>query len=586
MACLQAKTGVAATLSLASPAEEGESSKPPRPRSMPENKGPASQSTSVSKRERAAALRSKAPPKPKQRPRPKLIRHHSSGPISGESEMLGKTLAGRYQVEGVLGRGTMGVVYRCRHLVLDRSVAIKILKPDLAQEEEVLQRFMIEAKAASSIGSKHIVNVLDFGRLADGSSYLVMEQLNGQTLGDLLAASPLLPGEIVLSIALQIAEGLEAAHAVGVVHRDLKPDNVFLTETKPDEYFVTIVDFGIAKVQASQNKLTQQGTLVGTPHYMSPEQATASPADHRSDIYSLGVILFEMATGDVPFDGETPVSVLTQHVHEKPPDLKAILPEGRVLPAGVAPLIQKCLAKNPDRRYQSMADLRADLTAVMRGSEPEITIEPEPELEPPPTSQPGRGRPLFFVAIVLAVLLGAGWGTREYLTRASAPPTIVTVRAPEPKVQPPVAPPQHEPEGTKVVLMAFPADSHVYKGDEDLGIIPVNVYVKDGEKLELLVKRPGYWPRRLVVDGKRDRIVVGLKKYDSPANAADNADTEKGTRELGPATLDKDFPLEAPIEADTAIPTTSPEKAASSQAAAESAEATPAAPTPKARSTP
>ena len=113
--------------------------------------------------------------------------------------------AGRYQVEGVLGRGTMGVVYRCRHLVLDRSVAIKILKPDLAQEEEVLQRFMIEAKAASSIGNKHIVNVLDFGRLADGSSYLVMEQLNGQTLGDLLAASPLLPAEIVLSIALQIA---------------------------------------------------------------------------------------------------------------------------------------------------------------------------------------------------------------------------------------------------------------------------------------------------------------------------------------------------------------------------------------------
>src|SRR5690606_28953939 len=119
--------------------------------------------------------------------------HHATGPDSGENEMLGRTLAGRYQVEGVLGRGTMGVVYRCRHLVLDRSVAIKILKPDLAQEEEVLQRFMIEAKAASSIGSKHIVNVLDFGRLADGSSYLVMEQLNGQTLGDLLAASPLLP---------------------------------------------------------------------------------------------------------------------------------------------------------------------------------------------------------------------------------------------------------------------------------------------------------------------------------------------------------------------------------------------------------
>lgn len=509
-------------------------------------------------------MRAKAPPKPKERPRPKLLRHHATGPDSGENEMLGRTLAGRYQVEGVLGRGTMGVVYRCRHLVLDRSVAIKILKPDLAQEEEVLQRFMIEAKAASSIGSKHIVNVLDFGRLADGSSYLVMEQLNGQTLGDLLAASPLLPPTIVLSIALQIAEGLEAAHAVGVVHRDLKPDNVFLTETKPDEYFVTILDFGIAKVQASQNKLTQQGTLVGTPHYMSPEQATAGPADHRSDIYSLGVILFEMATGDVPFDGETPVAVLTQHVHEKPPDLKSVLPPGRVLPAGVAPLIQKCLAKNPDRRYQSMGDLRADLATVIRGSEPEITIEPEPELDAPPSSRPqGGGRTLLYVALVLAVLLGAGWGTREYLARSAAPPTIVTVRAPELPAPPAAAPTPQEPEGVKVVLMAFPADAHVFHGEKDLGIIPVNVHVQEGEKLELLVKRPGYWPRRLVVDGKRDRIVVGLKKYDAPPPK----DADGKAPGPGPATLDKDFPVEAAAEAGTTPATGSVEKSAPSTTA-------------------
>jgi len=552
---------------------------------MSENKGPASEPSSVSERRRAGALSSKAPAKPKQRPRPQLLRHHATGPDSGENEMLGRTLAGRYQVEGVLGRGTMGVVYSCRHLVLDRSVAIKILKPDLAQEEEVLQRFMIEAKAASSIGSKHIVSVLDFGRLADGSSYLVMEQLRGQTLGDLLAASPLLPSEIVLSIALQIAEGLEAAHAVGVVHRDLKPDNVFLTETKPDEYFVTILDFGIAKVQASQNKLTQQGTLVGTPHYMSPEQATAGSADHRSDIYSLGVILFEMATGDVPFDGETPVSVLTQHVHEKPPDLKSVLPQGRVLPPGVAELIRKCLAKHPDRRSQSMGDLRADLNTVISGSAPEIIIEAEPETLPPPSAHTGGGlRTLFFVALILAVLLGAAWGTREYLAGASGPPTIVTVRAPEPRAVPVSAPPQAEPEGTKVVLMAFPADAHVFQGDKDLGIIPVNVYVKEGEKLELLVKRPGYWPRRLVVDGKPDRIVVGLKKYPFRSQSPDTDGPDAGVvAEPEPATVDKDSPLEAPLETDTELPPGVADKPVPNKVSAEAErpEAAPATPAQK-----
>lgn len=525
---------------------------------MSEPKGPASEAPSESDRGQAVALRSKAPPKPKERPQPKLHRHRLNGPDSSENEMLGRTLAGRYQVEGVLGRGTMGVVYSCRHLVLERSVAIKVLKPDMAQEEEVLQRFMIEAKAASSIGSKHIVDILDFGRLADGSSYLVMEQLRGQTLGDLLSASPLLPAPIVLSIARQIAEGLEAAHAAGVVHRDLKPDNIFLTETKPDEYFVTILDFGIAKVQASQNKLTQQGTLVGTPHYMSPEQATACSADHRSDIYSLGVMLFELATGDVPFDGESPVSVLTQHVHDKPPDVAAALPTGRELPKGLFGVIKKCLAKRPDRRYQTMKELRADLESLISGSEPEIVLETDLDsasVAPPPSVQPSRLRPLFYVALLLAVLFGAAWGTRQYLA-ASATPTIVTVQAPRPPAPPALAPQKQEPEGTKVVLIAFPHDSHVFDGDKDLGIIPVDVYVKEGEKRELLIKRVGYWPRRLVVDGKRDRIVIGLKKYPSHPNAKEDAEHA----DAGVA-VDDDSKAEAPRKTKEVVSAPSPDAA-------------------------
>jgi serine/threonine-protein kinase len=434
--------------------------------------------------------------------------------------LVGRTLAGRYLVEGVLGRGTMGVVYSCRHLILERSVAIKILKPDMAQDEEVLQRFMTEAKAASSIGSEHIVDVLDFGRLADGSSYLVMEQLSGQTLGELLSASPLLPANIVLSIASQVAAGLAAAHAAGVVHRDLKPDNIFLTETAPDEYFVKILDFGIAKVQASQNKLTQQGTLVGTPHYMSPEQATAGPADQRADIYSLGVILFELATGDVPFDGETPVAVLTQHVHDKPPGLETRLPEGRFLPQGLGGVIRKCLAKNVERRYQNVEELLEDLFAIISGSDPDISIELEQDGDRATTSfthPAGRSaRSLFYVALVVAVLLGVAWGTREYLRDSNQPPTIVTVAAPAPLLPPSVPTTDEKPQGIKVDLILFPLDAHVFHGDKDLGQMPVSVHVKEGEKLRLLVKRNGYWPRRLVIDGKRSRVVVGLRKYSQP----------------------------------------------------------------------
>ena len=501
---------------------------------MSEHKGPASEPASDSQRGQSGTLRSKAPPKPRQRPRPKLHRHRSLATDVNDDDMLGRTLAGRYLVEGVLGRGTMGVVYSCRHLVLERSVAIKILKPDMAQDEEVLQRFMTEAKAASSIGSQHIVDVLDFGRLADGSSYLVMEQLSGQTLGELLAASPLLPTDIVLSLALQIAEGLRAAHAAGVVHRDLKPDNVFLTETRPDEYFVTILDFGIAKVQASQNKLTQQGTLVGTPHYMSPEQASATAADQRADIYSLGVIMFELATGDVPFDGETPVAVLTQHVHDKPPTIASRLPEGRSLPAGLESVIRKCLAKRPEHRYQSMSELSEDLKALISGSAPEVVIETEAET--PPESAPvsvrvSRGlRPLFYVALVGAALLGAAWGTREYLAKSASMPTIVTVAAPPPPAVLKTEPKSQEPEGTKVDLILFPLDSHVFHGDKDLGQMPVSVYVKDGEELQLLVKRDGYWPRRLVVDGKKQRIVVGLYKYNynRPASEQQAPEQEEG----------------------------------------------------------
>ncbi|HEV8551430.1 MAG TPA: serine/threonine-protein kinase, partial [Polyangiaceae bacterium] len=199
---------------------------------------------------------------------------------------LSRVIAERYFVERLLGVGSMGLVYRCRHTVLDKTVALKIIRQDLAQDAETVGRFVTEARAASAIGSKHIVEVLDFGNLPDGTSYIVMEYLDGVTLGEALDAPGGLSVGDALDISIQITQALGAAHAIGVVHRDLKPDNVFLLQTEQG-WFAKILDFGIAKVMQGGQKLTVAGSVIGTPHYMSPEQATGARTDERTDIYSL-----------------------------------------------------------------------------------------------------------------------------------------------------------------------------------------------------------------------------------------------------------------------------------------------------------
>jgi eukaryotic-like serine/threonine-protein kinase len=205
----------------------------------------------------------------------------SSPPISppaasqpASDPYLGRVIAERYRVERLLGVGSMGLVYRCRHTVLDKTVALKIIRQDLAQDEETVGRFVTEARSASAIGSSHIVEVLDFGTLPDGASYIVMEYLEGLTLGEALDSPNGLSLGDAIDIGIQMTEALGAAHAVGVVHRDLKPDNVFLLQTETG-WFVKVLDFGIAKIMQGGQKLTAVGSVIGTPHYMSPEQATA-----------------------------------------------------------------------------------------------------------------------------------------------------------------------------------------------------------------------------------------------------------------------------------------------------------------------
>jgi len=190
----------------------------------------------------------------------------------------------RYVVGGLIGEGGMGRVYQCRHRVLGKKLAIKVIRSDLAKAPEAFERFLIEAKAASAAGSEHIIDIVDFGAFTDGAAYLVMEYLEGMPLSQRIAERGPMPLAQIVDIASQIAEGLAAAHAAGIVHRDLKPDNVFLVQRRGRD-FVKVLDFGVAKITHAAARLTQAGMVVGTPHYMSPEQAAGHSVDARGDIY-------------------------------------------------------------------------------------------------------------------------------------------------------------------------------------------------------------------------------------------------------------------------------------------------------------
>jgi serine/threonine-protein kinase len=271
----------------------------------------------------------------------------------------GDVVADRYRIDAVLGEGGMGMVYRAEHLHLHKRYALKVLLPQWTTVPEVLARFEREAIAASSIQSPHVAAATDCGRMSNGSFFLVMEYVDGRTLRTVLEAGSLAPPR-ALHIARGVVTALQAAHAVGVVHRDMKPENVMLVDRDGDPDHVKVLDFGIARVDgpSAAKVLTQVGAVMGTPDYMSPEQAFGQPVDARSDLYSVGVILFEMLTGTRPFSGG-PVTVLRQHVLAEVPALPS------ALLATVDPrldeILRRLLAKKPEDRVASAGELLAAL---------------------------------------------------------------------------------------------------------------------------------------------------------------------------------------------------------------------------------
>ena len=280
--------------------------------------------------------------------------------LVGDS-MRGSLFADRYEILGSVGQGGMGVVYRARDRQLDDVVALKVVRSDVLKEDPtLLDRFKQEIKLARRITHRNVLRTHDFGETA-GTPYISMEYLEGVTLKDLLRNKGALPLGVGLRIAKQVCQGLEAAHQQGVVHRDIKPQNILII---PETGDLKIMDFGIARVsemKAGASGLTTAGTVMGTPDYMPPEQAQGQPADFRSDIYSLGVVLFETFTGALPFRGDTVMAVVLGHIQKPPPPPRSLNPK---LPPELEAIIVRCLEKKPDRRYQSVGEILKDLVEV------------------------------------------------------------------------------------------------------------------------------------------------------------------------------------------------------------------------------
>ncbi|MFW6049796.1 MAG: protein kinase domain-containing protein [Myxococcota bacterium] len=298
---------------------------------------------------------------------------------------LGRELLGQFRIEEVIGAGGMGTVYRARQPSLDRDVAIKILHADLASNPDAVRRFQREARVATALDHPNVVRVLLLGQLDDGSLYLVMEHLPGRSLGEVARDEAPLSPERALHIALQVCDGVGEAHAHGVVHRDVKPENVMVVARGRDPEHVKVLDFGIARLLwGEQTVATQSGMIFGTARYISPEAASGEPTDARSDVYSIGVLLYQLLAGATPFDGTTPVTLLLAHVHDPPPDVR----ERVQVPDPVADVVMRALRKRPDERFPDAASFgRALRDAAVRAGLPD-PAQPVPQATVAPASSP------------------------------------------------------------------------------------------------------------------------------------------------------------------------------------------------------
>jgi serine/threonine-protein kinase len=464
-------------------------------------------------------------------------------------------MAGEYRLIRKLGEGGFGAVYAAEHPVLRRRAAVKVLHQVAGMDSDAVLRFISEAQAANHIRSRHIVDVFSFGKLPNGRHFYVMDLLEGEPLDRYLRREKRFEIGVALQLLRPIAEALDAAHEAGVVHRDLKPQNLFLAWESTGETVPKLLDFGMAKLLGESAVHTVSGVPIGTPLYMSPEQARGEKVDGRSDVYALGVLIHEMLTGRVPFTGESPLAVLVSHLTVAPPRASEVLPE---LPSALDEPILQMLHKEPSGRPDSAGAAIAGLIAAAESAgcvvAPGMPHLPRPEVLPSLTpasfspvytpedeGESSRNRnlglgstdrvptgrktswSLWVLLVVLAVVVAfVGQNALEAPAQshslpapvpAPAAPVLAAPLPTPPPVEPkPTAP--KDPERVELVVHGAPAGARVMRGDEVLGSVDAPIALPFGKAtLELTVTAPGYEPLPLeVVPDHRQESDVKLKR--------------------------------------------------------------------------
>jgi serine/threonine-protein kinase len=507
--------------------------------------------------------------------------------------LIGKKV-GNYEIKSKLGEGGMGAVYLGEHPLIGKRVAIKVLLEEFASNEVVVSRFFNEAKAVNDIGHANIVDIIDFGKVPteDGSGqmvYFVMELLSGESLADRIKRQPLSPAE-TRHVIEQCCDALNASHAKGIVHRDLKPDNIYLTIRGQDKAFVKILDFGIAKLTGAggANSKTQTGTVIGTPHYMSPEQcAGKGQIDHRSDIYSLGCVMYELATGHLPFPGEGFGDILVAHLVREPPKPSEVKPD---IDPGLEQVILKAMVKDREQRYQSMAEMQSAVSGAkveggtdfkfqplfadepskshkllqdLPGSAPKAgfnTFDKKPAADNPPEEKKkittlsgaasemgeGGGRKVGSIAAVAAVMVVVGGIGGYFALRGNSAP------APKPAAAVVTPPPPVERQAVEIKINSVPPGAMVTRADQAEGprLTPAVFRLKEGDpSFDVSIKLQGYKPQtRTIHPDVSKTIEIALAKEEAAVPVAPTAPTgpvKKKKRVENPS--DDDMKTLAPV---------------------------------------
>jgi serine/threonine-protein kinase len=454
-----------------------------------------------------------------------------------ERERLENKVVGNYQMEEVLAEGGMGIIFLAKHVKLGRKVALKMLRPQFSDNKKAVTRFFREARAVNEIQHDNIIEITDFIEDHEGDNYYIMELLEGQDLRKLLAKEGPLSVPRALGIAIQISNALAAVHEAGIVHRDLKTENVFMVKRGENPDFVKLLDFGVAKLIRHTDEedihKTIEGTILGTAEYMSPEQASGKPVDFRTDVYSLGVILYEMITGRRPISGKSFSEIIYNQLTMTPIRPSQIKGLTINLPLHLEDLIMQCMEKDPESRPQSMEEMEARLRNIGR----EESVQCETASREFPTIQKSHRAVFWAVTVVLLIGLGIGLyflfppeNARSEVKPKGDPPPPVNDAKPDPKPDPP--PEVARSETVEVLFESTPAGAKIFtdRGEGPLGTTPATLtFTRTNEVRIFELRLKGHKPARrrvaMTQDGNLDvkllKGVPGKKKKKKKTGATD-----------------------------------------------------------------